>query len=280
MVINAPIEFYHAKKKFDEARTPKEKLQALYNMLKTAPKHKGAHNLLVWITKQIAKYKEIVEKEKRKKGKRKPLIQKTGDLLISILGVENSGKSYFLKMLTNASVGISEVPYSTIKPVIGVKKYKGVLYQFVEIPATFETEFRSILSISNYYIIILKPENLEEQLNAINEFAAGIAAFSLEGGPNYTIIINKYDDFKDIDVDNLLEIIIKKLGLIRVFPVNSDRAVLLEKGSTVKNFIEKLNESWLDKFVFAKIIRGGKKVRVGLNYLLEDMDIVELKLKG
>ncbi|HIP90077.1 MAG TPA: TGS domain-containing protein, partial [Candidatus Nanopusillus sp.] len=87
-------------------------------------------------------------------------------------------------------------------------------------------------------------------------------------------------DFKDIDVDNLLEIIIKKLGLIRVFPVNSDRAVLLEKGSTVKNFIEKLNESWLDKFVFAKIIRGGKKVRVGLNYLLEDMDIVELKLKG
>jgi len=280
MVINAPIEFYHAKKKFDEARTPKEKLQALYNMLKTAPKHKGAHNLLVWITKQIAKYKEIVEKEKRKKGKRKPLIQKTGDLLISILGVENSGKSYFLKMLTNASVGISEVPYSTIKPVIGVKKYKGVLYQFVEIPATFETEFRSILSISNYYIIILKPENLEEQLNAINEFAAGIAAFSLEDGPNYTIIINKYDDFKDIDVDNLLEIIIKKLGLIRVFPVNSDRAVLLEKGSTVKNFIEKLNESWLDKFVFAKIIRGGKKVRVGLNYLLEDMDIVELKLKG
>jgi len=280
MVVNAPIEFYRAKKKFDEAKTPREKLQALYEMLKTAPKHKGAHNLLVWITKQIAKYKELVEKEKKKKGKRKPLIQKTGDLLISIVGVENSGKSYFLKMLTNANVEVSDVPYSTIKPVTGVKKYKGVLYQFVEIPATFETEFRSILSISNYYIVILKPENLEEQLNTINEFAAGIAAFSLEDGPNYTVIINRYNNFKDIDVNNLLEDIIKKLGLIRVFPINSDRAILLEKDSTVKDFIEKLNETWLDKFVYAKIIRGNKKIRVGLNYLLEDMDIVELKLKG
>ena len=280
MVVNAPIEFYRAKKKFDEAKTPREKLQALYEMLRTAPKHKGAHNLLVWITKQIAKYKELVEKEKRKKGKKKPLIQKTGDLLISILGVENTGKSYLLKMLTNASVGVSDIPYSTVKPVTGVKKYKGVLYQFVEIPATFETEFRSILSISNYYIVLLKPENLEEQLNIINEFAAGIVAFSLEDGPNYSLIVNKFDGFESIDIDNLLESIIRKLELIRVFPINSDHAVLLREGSTVKEFIEKLNESWLDRFVYAKVIRGNKKIRVGLNYVLKDLDIVELKLKG
>lgn len=52
MVTNAPPEFYAAKKKFEEAKTVEEKLEALKEMLRTAPKHKGSSNLLAWIKKR------------------------------------------------------------------------------------------------------------------------------------------------------------------------------------------------------------------------------------
>jgi ribosome-interacting GTPase 1 len=277
MVTNAPPEFYKAKELFEEAKTPEEKLRALYEMLRTAPKHKGAHNLLIWITKQIAKYRELIEKQKRKGGKKRPLIQKSGDLLISILGIENSGKSYLLKKITGVDVKVSEVPFTTVKPQVGTINYKGVLYQFVEVPATFETEFRQIIAISDYYILLLIPGDLESQLNRINEFSAGIIAFSLEETDKYSVVLNNYDDFSGLDVNELLEDIVKKLKLIRTYPINSKRAVLLKEGATIKDFIKEVNERWLDTFRFAKIQRKAKVVKAGLNYELQDGDIVEIR---
>jgi len=279
MVTNAPPEFYKAKELFESAKTPEEKLRALYEMLKTAPKHKGAHNLLVWITRQISKYKELVEKQKKRGGKKRPLIQKTGDLLISILGIENSGKSYFLNKITGVNVKISDIPFTTTKPQVGTVNYKGVLYQFVEVPATFETEFRQIVAISDYYILLLLPGDLEEQINRINEFTAGLYAFSLEEDEKYSIILNNFDAFSNVSSETLLETIIRKLKLIRVYPVDSKRAVLLDKGSTVKDFIEEINSKWLETFRFAKVFRNNKFVRAGLNYELEDGDIVEVRTR-
>jgi len=280
MVTNAPPEFYKAKEKFEKARTPEEKLISLYEMLRTAPKHKGAQNLLKWITKEIAKYKGLLEKQKKKSTKKKPLLQKTGDLLISILGIENSGKSYFLRKFTNAKVEVSEIPFTTKNPAIGTIFYKGVYYQFVEIPSTFDSEFRSILSISDYYILLLKHnEDLQEQINKVNEFSAGIVAFSFEDGENYTVIINKFNDFSDIKIEQILENIIKKLKLIRVFPMNSNHAILLKENSTIEDFIKTINKSWISKFRYAKVIRNNKIIKAGLNYLLRDLDIVEIKIK-
>mgnify|MGYP000402443928 CR=1 FL=1 len=208
------------------------------------------------------------------------MLQKTGDLLISIVGIENSGKSYFLRKFTNAKVEISEIPFHTKTPAIGTIFYKGVYYQFVEIPSTFDSEFRSILSISDYYILLLRQDiDVQEQINKINEFSAGIIAFSLEDWENYTVIVNKFDDFKDIEIEKILEDIIKKLKLIRVFPINSNHAVLLKEGSTIEDFITSINKTWLNKFLYAKIKREDKIIRVGLKYVLKDFDIVEIKIK-
>ncbi|MGC9079958.1 MAG: TGS domain-containing protein [Nanopusillaceae archaeon] len=280
MVTNAGPEFYAAKDKFENAKTPEEKLKYLYEMLKYAPKHKGAQNLIGWINKEISKYRRMIEEAKaKKKGSGIKLIEKSGDLLISIIGVENSGKSYFLKKFTNANVEVNDIPHSTRYPAVGTIFYNCVYFQFVEIPSTFESKFRSILSLSDFYILLLKRENVEDQINRINEFSSGIVEFDLNDGYNYIVIFNDYNDFKDIKIENILEKIIEKLELIRVKPVDSDHCILLEKGSTVKDFIERINESWIDKFVYAKIYRKDKFIRAGLNYELEDKDIVELKLK-
>lgn len=281
MVTNAPPEFFVAKKKFEEAKTPKEKLEALYEMLREAPKHKGASNLLLWIKKEIAKYKKIIEEENKRSSGKFKLIEKSGDLLISILGVENSGKSYFLKKFTKSNVEDSEIPFSTTNPAIGTLFYNGVYYQFIEIPSTFKKIFRTILTISDFFIIIIDARrDISEQFNRINKFSEGIIQFSEEEKDNYIIIYNKFDHFQDLKIEHILEKILERLNLIRVFPINSEHCVLLKKdNATVKDFIEKINKKFLNCFEYAKIKRKDKIIRGGLNFKLEDKDIVELKIK-
>ncbi|BBL45635.1 TGS domain-containing protein [Nanobdella aerobiophila] len=280
MVTNAGAEFYAAKNKFESARTNEERLKYLYEMLKYAPKHKGSEHLIAWINKKISEYESLLEESKNKKGNKGiKLIEKNGDILISILGVENSGKSYFLKKFTNANVDVNDIPYSTTNPIVGTLFYNCIYYQFVEIPATFERRFRNILSLSDYYIIILNKNNVEEQLSRINQFTEGIIKLNKYDNKEYTIIYNDYNDFNNIKIDQILEEIIKKLDYIRVKPVGSEHCVLLNKDAIIKDFIKKLNENWIDKFIYAKIYRNNKYTRGGLNYKLEDKDIVELKLK-
>jgi len=280
MVTNAPPEFYAAKKKFEEAKSAEEKLEALYEMLRLAPKHKGSSNLLKWIKREIKKYKEIIKKSKKSYERGIKLVEKSGDIMISILGVENSGKSYFLRKFTNSNVEVSEIPFSTKEPAVGTIFYKGIYYQFVEIPSTFRKIYRTILSSSDFFILIIDTRrDIEEQINRINEFCKGIIEFSLKEDKNYLVIFNKYDEFSDIKIEDILERIIEKKEYIRVFPINSDHAVLLKKGDKVKDFIEKVNRKFLDGFRYANIIRGSNKIRAGLEFELKDLDIVEIKTK-
>jgi ribosome-interacting GTPase 1 len=280
METNAGPEFYAAKEKYENAKTPEEKLRYLYEMLKYAPKHKGSENLIAWIHKKISEYERLVEEKERKRGGGVKIIEKSGDLLISILGIENSGKSYFLKKFVNKNIEVSDIPFYTKEPAVGTIFYNCIYYQFVEIPATFERKFRSILSLSDYFIVILDSrKDIKEQLERINSFSEGIIEFNEKEDKRYTIIYNKFDDFKDIKFEEILENIIKKLELIRVKPIDSDHCILLNKDSTVKDFIEKINKKWLEKFRYAKIYRKNNFIRAGLNYKLEDKDIVELKLK-
>ncbi|RIB35285.1 MAG: hypothetical protein BXU00_02005 [Candidatus Nanoclepta minutus] len=222
-----------------------------------------------------------MEKERKGTGRSIKLIEKSGDILISIIGIENSGKSYFLRKFTNANVEVSEIPFSTQEPAIGTIFYNGVYYQFVEIPSTFKRVYRTILSSSDFYILILDTrKDLKEQIDRVNDFCRGIVEFSLdEGNRNYLIIYNKYDDFKDTKIEELLEKIIENKDLIRVFPWNSNHAVILKKGSKIKDFIEKANKKLMEAFKYAKVTRNQKVLKAGLEFELSDLDIVEIKTK-
>jgi ribosome-interacting GTPase 1 len=120
MPINAGFEFENAKKKYDKARTPLEKLLALQEMQSTAPGHKGAENLRREISRKIAILKRDMEKQKEqaKKAARGSslAVRKEGAGQIVIIGLPNSGKSTLLKDLTNADVAIASYPFTTKKP--------------------------------------------------------------------------------------------------------------------------------------------------------------------
>jgi len=82
---------------------------------------------------------------------------------------------------------------------------------------------------------------------------------------------------------NLLK---NKLGLIRVWTRKKDiikeRALVLKEGATVRDAAEKIHTDFVKKFRYAIIERKNSKIpkmRVGLNFKLEDDDILSIFIK-
>jgi ribosome-interacting GTPase 1 len=280
MPANLPAEWYAIEKKYLEAKTLDEKIFWLEKLISVTPKHKGTEKLLANLRKRLSKLKNLKEEKKRKVGRQFFEFKKEGDIVVCFLGVANSGKSYLINKITNSNLESSEVPYETKLPKSVMKLQDGILFQLVEIPSSLENKFLQIARISDFNFFILDlTQDIEFQLNIINELK--------EKGIKFEILKNeKREKFKieneEIESDKILEYVWNKLNKIRVFtkpPGKSieNKAIILERGSKVIDVIKKINKDFVKNFKFAKIIRNGKTTKVGLDFILEDKDIIEIR---
>ncbi len=138
MVTNLPPEARAKFAKYQEARTPEEKLQALQEFLSAVPKHKGTENLVQWARKRMAELREEIEERKSRKGGGRGsvyAIERVGAAQLIMLGFTKVGKTAILARLTNARVAPSDVPYSTKIPTPGMLDYQDIQFQLVEAPS-------------------------------------------------------------------------------------------------------------------------------------------------
>jgi len=141
MVTNLPAEARAKWVKVMEAKTPEEKLEALKEFLSAIPKHKGTENLVRQVKRQMAILRREVEERRRsKKSGRGPkfFVEKEGAAQVITLGLANSGKSTLIAALTNARPLVSNIPYTTQKPVVGMMPYEDIQFQLIEAPAIIE----------------------------------------------------------------------------------------------------------------------------------------------
>jgi ribosome-interacting GTPase 1 len=131
-----------AKKKWDEVaatRDPPEKLKLLQEFLTLIPKHKGTEKLQKQTKKQIATLRKEIEEKKRRKtgiatGGPKFFFEKEGAAQIVILGPTKVGRSSLLASITNAKVEISDYPFTTLEPVVGMFSVEDIQFQIIEAP--------------------------------------------------------------------------------------------------------------------------------------------------
>ncbi len=279
MPINAGFEYQKLEKEYANADTIEDKVKALQKMLQAAPSHKGAENLRNDIKQRISKYKKILEKEKQsKKGSRGFSVKKEGAAQIVLLGVTNIGKSTLLSKLTNAKPVIADYPFTTNKPEIGTLEYNGIILQIVEIPAITE----------NY----LDKEN-------------GPAFMGIVRGSDLVVLLYKHkkdvvivkNQLKEAEInkklitvsnqDRVVERIWKNLDLIYVYTKSPGKdkdypPVALNKRSTVKDLTLKVHKDFFKNFDYARIWGNSAKhpgMRVGLDHVLKEKDVVELHIK-
>jgi ribosome-interacting GTPase 1 len=136
MVTNLPAEAKVKWLKVLEARTTEEKIKALEEFLSAVPKHKGTENLREWATKRLAELREELEERKKKSVRRglSFLVEKEGAAQVALVGLPNSGKSLLVQRLTGAKTRVSEIPFSTTFPQVGMLKYEDIYFQLVDTP--------------------------------------------------------------------------------------------------------------------------------------------------
>lgn len=262
MPVNAPPEYYKAEARFQSAKTREEKILALEEMIRLMPRHHGSEKMHAELKSRLAKLK----KETTKKGAKISGITKEGEAQVCIIGLTNSGKSTLLAALTDAKPEISNHPYTTTKPEIGMMDYKGVKIQLIEIPSTFDSQYLSIARTADLLVLTIKDdvEKVEiERLLADNFLRLR------------HVFLNPFDE----SPSEIKENIWNSLGLIIVYTKKTNTAMALKQGATIRNFAERIHKDFIKNFRFARICRNGRMAQAGLNYVVEDGDIIELHMK-
>jgi len=181
MPSNADYKYAVSEKNFHEAKTDIEKLAALQEMNSTAPKHKGAEKLRAEISKKIAALKKKLEKQKAqpKAGSGYSMnVRKEGKGQIIFIGLPNSGKSFLINKISNASLAVGDYEFTTTKPEVATLDYKGAMIQLVECPGIIKgssqgkangIQILSVVRNADAVVAVLEEKKAQEQLNILLE---------------------------------------------------------------------------------------------------------------
>ncbi|MEM5804594.1 MAG: TGS domain-containing protein [Candidatus Aenigmatarchaeota archaeon] len=276
MPLNAGVEFFKAQEKYLKARTREEKIAALEEMLSVCPTHKGAENMRAELRAKLAKLK----REKPPKSARRTFsLPKEGDAQVCIIGPTQSGKSTLLSILTNAKPEISDRPFTTTEPQVGMMEWKGVRIQLVEIPSTCQSIYMNIAQNSDGVIIVY--DGTKDVARQKWEMDEVLARFKIRR-PSIEVLGKKA-----INSEELKESVWKMLGLIRIYTKEagkepSAKALVLKKGATVRDAANRIHKDFVRLFQFAKVWGRSAKhpgEKVGLDHRLQDGDILEIRAK-
>lgn len=133
MPTNVPPQYKEAEARYRAARTPEEKLEALEEMLRIMPKHKGTDKLQADLKTKIAK----LRKEPQAKGgaaSHSFVVPREGAGQVALLGPPNAGKSALLDRLTHAEPKVADYPFTTREPLPGMMLFEDVAIQLVDLP--------------------------------------------------------------------------------------------------------------------------------------------------
>lgn len=272
MAANLPPEYYIAEQEYQGAKTREEKVKCLEKMLSAIPQHKASQTVRGEIRRKISLLnKEIAAEARKKKGSRKKGIKKEGAAQICLIGLPNAGKSYILNNLCNKKIPSTETPFETGNPEVGMLDVFGVKVQLIEIPSIYpgfyskSGESRGLMLNCDFLCFVVKNQN---DLDFIKS----------EIGTNKKFVIVSS---KDLEV--FKKKIWENIEVIRVYTKEPGKQpeknpVALKHGAKVEDVGQEIHKEFIKRFRYAKVYRKHDKVkerRVGLNFVLEDGDIVE-----
>ncbi|MBU1204043.1 MAG: 50S ribosome-binding GTPase [Nanoarchaeota archaeon] len=298
MPINATYEYGLAEEGYHEAQTTEERIKALQKMLSTAPSHKGSEKLRDEIKRKLAKARDLLKKEKGKKGGGGGIgVKREGDACVCLVGVTNSGKSTLLKALTGAKVKVSEHDFTTFKPEVGIMNYSGVKVQVVEVPAIvrnyYETEngpsFLGVIRMCDVVIFVV------DMLRDVDKQVKLVKSELEKNDIHKKSIVVGLKGENGLGIDEARERIWKSLGLIKIHTKDRNKKkmtgipVALSAGSNVRDFAMRIHKDFIKrnkktginskKQPYARIWGPSAKFdgqQVGMEHILEDGDVVEL----
>lgn len=253
MPSNVSMEFAEAQKKYYAATNDEEKLAALMEMKSTAPSHKGGDNLRAEINRKIAVLKSTIERQKNiatKKGSAPTMyVKKDGVGQIVIVGMPNTGKSWFLNKMVGKKIADEELyEFSTFAPVPGMMDYEGGLIQLVELPAIVsgsasgKAQGKEIISLARNADAIIILGNKEQRDIVVKELELG-KIYLNKKRPQIKVVAS---NFKGIQISGkkFLDFPMEQLiGYLKNIGLANSNVIISGKINSINEVSEALNNS-------------------------------------
>ncbi len=135
MPANLPPDYFDAEKRYRAARTTREKIARLEEMLTVMPKHKGTDKLRADLRRRISRLKDASQSKKGAAKRDSAFhIDREGAAQVVVAGPTNVGKSALVAALTNAAPEVASYPNTTWKPTPGMMPVDNMQIQLVDTP--------------------------------------------------------------------------------------------------------------------------------------------------
>jgi ribosome-interacting GTPase 1 len=136
MPANLSPAYKTAEEQYRRAREPSDKLDALKEMLRSIPKHKGTEHLQSDIKAKIKELTEELAGPSRGGARTGPatVVRTEGAGQIALLGPPNTGKSTLHSISTGSHSQIGEYPFTTQYPIPGMMPVRDIAIQLVDLP--------------------------------------------------------------------------------------------------------------------------------------------------
>lgn len=136
MPANLPPQYNKAEEDFRAAGSPAERLEALREMFRLLPKHKGTEKLQSDLKQRISRAKDELDHSKAtaKKTGLSYRVPHEGAGQVVLVGPPNAGKSALLAALTHAHPEVAAYPFTTRTPQPGMMSWEDVQIQLVDLP--------------------------------------------------------------------------------------------------------------------------------------------------
>ncbi|MBM3790607.1 MAG: TGS domain-containing protein [Acidobacteria bacterium] len=180
MPANLTPQYLAAEKRFKEAATTQEKIEALEEMMATIPKHKGTEKMRADLRRRMAKLN--AEQDKRSGTSRASAlftVQREGAGQVVIAGAPSVGKSSLLAKLTRATPQIGDYPFTTQLPQPGMMPFENIQIQLVDMPPIAREVYKpwmgGILRQADLTLLVvdLASDDLLDAVDGVIEILAG-----------------------------------------------------------------------------------------------------------
>ena len=132
MPANLTPDYLQAEAKFRAAVTREEKIEAVEEMLRVLPRHKGTDKLHADLRARLSKLR-LQPHSAAAKGFSHH-IPREGAGQVVLVGCPNAGKSSLVAALTHATPEVAPYPLTTREPTPGMMPFEDVAFQLVDLP--------------------------------------------------------------------------------------------------------------------------------------------------
>jgi uncharacterized protein len=215
MPTNLPPDYFEIEKRFRQAETVEEKIEALQEMMSVVPKHKGTDHLRADLRRKLAKLKEEAQSPKGVSKRDSAFrISKAGAGQAVVIGPTNTGKSALVRALTDAEAEVSPIPNTTWEPLPAMMPVENTEVQLVDTPPLsrdyVEPRLKELIRHADMVLLVVDLEQdpvdqLQETAGLLEEYHIAPLQrrerYANESPPftclPFLVLVNKCDDEAD-----------------------------------------------------------------------------------